>query len=387
MIFITSYAFIGTHSKVFRYFKNKENLTFILPKAWKVKKSGETRKPNFDEGLKVIPTKTYFHHSHYPIVGGLLKGWMPNLKNILKKRAQKGDVLYSAAEPNMLVTYLNGRIAKSLGLKHVFFTWQNIPYKTRLSGFKLKFVEWLIRKTVSISDGIICGTVKASNLTDEYLPRDFKRIILPLTGVDVERFKPADSLEFRKKYNLENKIVFSFAGAMDHRKGIATTLKAFLKASKEITNIHFVMVGRGPLREEAENFVKENNLEDLVTFINWLPHEELPTVLSSSDIFVYQSEPNKDWEEQFGYSLIEASASGLPVISTKSGSIDEVILDGKTGILIEPRNVDQLASAMIKLSTDHELRKRMSNEGRSFAVNKYSHAVVSEKMEQFLENI
>ena len=117
MIFITSYPYIGPrHIRVFDFFKKKNDLVFILPEVWKMKDGKVTMRPIEKPGLKIIPTPAYFFHSRHFLIGGLLKGWMPGTGSILKKLSHPGDVVYTAIEPNLLTTYLNGRLAKKLGL-------------------------------------------------------------------------------------------------------------------------------------------------------------------------------------------------------------------------------------------------------------------------------
>ena len=135
-IFITSYTYIYEHNyRLFNYFKNKSNLVLVMPKKWRSTKGNKiTVYPPKIDGLKIISTSAFFYHSKYPIIRGQLKGWMPFLRFILRRESKPGDVLFSAYEPNLLVTYLYGLIAKKLKLKYVFFTWQNVPYRERMSG-------------------------------------------------------------------------------------------------------------------------------------------------------------------------------------------------------------------------------------------------------------
>ncbi len=391
-IFITSYPYVyERYFRVFDYFPEKDRLVFVLPERWEAKGGQiKVRTPRRSD-IKIIPAKAYFTHSHYPIIRGLFKGWMPSFKKILADKAQKGDIVYTAIEPNLLTTYFNSRLAKKLGLKHVFFTWQNVPYKSRLRGLKLKFTEYIIKKTIQNSAGAICGNQKAAEILTEYTKSrsDFKILVAPISGVDTEKFRPGIASDFRQKNNLENKIVLTFAGVFDNRKGIKTLLEAFVIALKEANNLHLVMIGTGPLESSIQNFIDQNKLENNITLILWLPNEQLPGVFAGSDIFVHPSEPFGGWEEQFGYSMAEASACALPVIATKTGSINEVVINSKTGILVEPRNPLQLSQAIARLALDVLLRKQMGEKGRRLVAEKYSHRIIADKFYNFflsLEN-
>lgn len=388
MIFINAYPYVDErHLKVFDYFRKKDDLVFILPKVWKAKRGKVIMEPNYTSGFRIIPVASYFTHSRYPIIRGLLKGWMPSTGAVLKKMAKKGDVLYAATEPNLFVTYLNARLAKKLGLTHLFFSWQNIHYRNRLNGWRLKLTEWLIRKNTALSHGVVCGNTKALTILNDYVPTDFRRVVVPMSGVDTDRFIPQVNSQLRKELHVEKKVVITFAGVLDQRKGVETLLNAFRLALGKTPEIHLVMVGMGPLEDFTRQFVKEYDIEQHVTFMPWLPNKQLPAVFNASDIFIYPSEPYGGWEEQFGYSMAEAMSSGLPVISTKSGSIEELVTDGKSGILVEPRNKEALHRAIIALWRDKQLRISMGQAGRKHIVENFSHKIIADKLEKFLRSV
>lgn len=384
-IFITSYPYINErYFRVFDYFENKNNLVFILPKKWKTR-AGFVLPPERPD-IKIIPAKAFFYGSHYPVVKGLLKGWMPATGRILRKYAKPGDVLFTATEPNLLTTFMNGRLAKKLNMAHFFHTWQNIPYRLRLRGAKLKATEWLIRKNIELSVGIICGTNKALEVTKPYLDSRIKVAVIPQAGVDINVFKPSSSSDFRRRHNLENKILFVFAAVFDERKGVFTTIEAFNKVLKSLPSAHLVMIGIGKLWDRAQEIVEGLGIKNHVTFIKWMPNDELASVFTTADVLVHPSEPYRDWEEQYGWTMLQASSSGLPVIATDIGSISESILDEKTGILIKPKNPDALAQAMIYLAQHPEIRKQMGAAGRQHILNRFSHQSVAGRMESFLNS-
>ncbi|OGM99546.1 MAG: hypothetical protein A2817_01160 [Candidatus Yanofskybacteria bacterium RIFCSPHIGHO2_01_FULL_39_8b] len=385
MIFIVGYPYIGErHKRVFNFFKKKDDLVFILPEVWKMKNGKVVIRAELGGELKIVPAKTNFFHSHYPIIRGHLKGWMPAIKNILKKMAKSGDVLYTVSEPNLFGTYLNGKIADKLKLKHVIFTWQNVAYRERLSGLKLKATELLIRKNIALSRGIILGNSRALDVIRPYMPDQFPCLVSPVSGIDTKQFKPGASSDFRAQYGLENKTVVLFVGALDYRKGIFKLVDVFAEAGKQENSLHLFMIGSGPLDEELKKYVVERDMSESVTILPWIDNKDLPGYFSSSDIFIYPSQRYGGWEEQFGYSIAEASSSGLPVISTRTGSIEDLIVEDQTGMLVEPDDSAGMISAMLKLARDPVLRKSMGEAGREFIKNNFSHEIIAGKLENFL---
>lgn len=371
-IFISSYPYVyERHIRVFDFFQKKDDLVFVLPAAWKSKGGELIDRPVQKSYGKLIATPAYFWHSHYPLLRGQLKGWMPRTRSMLKKFSKPGDVLLTSMEPNMLVTYLNSRIARDLGLKHVFITWQNIGFR--------KLTEWLIRQNVRLSAGVMCGTETARTVFAPYVQPHLRVAVIPQSGVDIDLFKPG---------NKDNKnIIFLFAAVFDERKGVFTAIRAFHQTRETVPEARLTMVGMGKLWEPAKALVRELGLQDVVEFIPWVPNDQLPKIFAASDVLIHPSEPFRGWEEQYGWTILQASSSGLPVVATNIGSIPEAVLDGTTGILVPPKNPEGLATAMRKLARDPELRNRMGQAGRKYILERFSHAAVAERMEHFLRSL
>jgi len=244
-----------------------------------------------------------------------------------------------------------------------------------------------LNKNIEMCAGILCGTKQAYQVNKQYFKENTRVEIIPQSGVDIEIFKPGQESDFRKKYNLEGKTIFLFGAVFDERKGVFTTIKAFEETANKLAEAHLVMIGIGKLWNDARALVKDLNLTSRVTFIDWMPNSELGKVFCTVDVLVHPSEPYKDWEEQYGWTILQASASELPVISTNIGAISEAVIDGKTGILIEPKNPEALARAMIDLGQDPDRRRLMGENGRKYILENLSHEKVAERLERFLHSL
>ena len=115
-----------------------------------------------------------------------------------------------------------------------------------------------------------------------------------------------------------------------------------------------------------KELVKELNLEDSVEFLGRIPLNEVSNVFNSFDIAVFPS-----LRESFGVAAVEAQACGIPVIVTSVGGHPEVVINDKTGIIVESENSRQISDAILKLLNDENLRKSMSIEGRNFVKENY----------------
>ncbi|MBI2063492.1 MAG: glycosyltransferase family 4 protein [Candidatus Yanofskybacteria bacterium] len=376
------YAF-PYYFKVFECLENKDNFIFILPKLWLAKK-GKVRiklqqKPNLEiYGLSAV---SYGGHG----IRGLFKGWLPGIIFLLPylKIKYGTRILYSCSEPNLLTTLYNGMIAKLCGFRHVIFTWQNIAPQKYMGGLKLRIYTILVRLNLFFADGVICGNKKAQKIISNFKFPISNTIVCPISGVDTEKFRPGIIGNWREQLNIkpEEKAIL-FYGALDRRKGLNVLIDASYKLSA--INCKLIIVGTGPKQEDLKLQVASYKLQDKIIFLDWMPNDQLPALLNSADIFVYPSVPTKGWEEQFGYAMAEASACSVPVIATHTGSIDEVVLHGETGLLVEPNNPEQLAEAMIGLLTNENLSRQMGEKGRKYVTENFSHKIIAEKISNFL---
>lgn len=186
---------------------------------------------------------------------------------------------------------------------------------------------------------------------------DAKKITVIYHGLD-SRFRPNVKTNWRRKYGLEDKKVFGFIGRLRDfgQKGLNYLLEATKLVVKEIPNARLVLAGSG--YEYVAPLVKKMGLEKFVISLGRIPDGTEPQFYSMLDIFAGAS-----IAEGFGLVYAEASRCGKAVVATNSASIPEVIVNGKTGILVPIRNPKALAEAIVKLLNNDKLSKRMGKNG------------------------
>lgn len=160
-------------------------------------------------------------------------------------------------------------------------------------------------------------------------------------------------------------IRFLYAGQLEHHKGVDILLDAFRRLPDP--NLELMITGRGRL----DRLVKSRQQRDpRITFRGWVSSDELDEIFRKSQVFCYPSIDAKflgwkHWEEQFGYSLLRAMQSSLPIVATNCGAIEEVI--GVHNMLVSQASVDHLTQAMMSLANDELLRARVGLENRNRA--------------------
>lgn len=178
---------------------------------------------------------------------------------------------------------------------------------------------------------------------------------------------PFDSKIEDKFERNRSSVTISYLGNLVESKGAVDTLKAAKIVINKYPKVRFKFAGSWwPLESETKKhafrFIQENHVEDKIEFVGRILGGEKEKFLVDTDIFVFPS-----WYKYEGHPIvvIEAMAAGCPVISTKNlGAIPETVVDGKTGILIEKKNPEAIAQAIVKLIEHPELRVKMGIAGR-----------------------
>ena len=120
------------------------------------------------------------------------------------------------------------------------------------------------------------------------------------------------------------------------------------------------------MRESWEKIAIDNKVEDFVKFVGYIPEAELPKYYTMSDVFVMPSIEieGKGDIEGFGITFLEANACGKPVIGGSSGGISDAVIDGETGVLINPYDDEEIKEAILRLLKDEEYSKSLGDNGR-----------------------
>ena len=198
-------------------------------------------------------------------------------------------------------------------------------------------------------------------IIDTYgVPAD--RVSLIYQGTDVASFTPdADrAATARTKYTLPATAgpIIGCVGSFEDRKGQVMLLDALARVRDELAGAHVMLVGDGPDEEMLRQHVAEQGLEQHVTFFPFTT--EPVEVFEVIDVLALPS----TYKEGLPNVILEAMAMGLPVVSSRLAGTPEVVVDGVTGILVEPGDVDSLAAAIVRLGTDAGLCSRMGVAGQ-----------------------
>ena len=205
------------------------------------------------------------------------------------------------------------------------------------------------------------ATMPTEMAIDDLIPKNRKRFKVPVeplsNGVDLSQFAPgAPASRVLKKYKIDpSRPRVIYVGRVDPEKSIEIVLEAFKKALGEAPNAEMLVVGDGIDRGRLERQIKEEGSSDSIRFLGKVMPPDLQEVYRTGTVFATASET-----ETQGIVLIEAAATGLPLIAVDAGAIREVCRNGENGFLCKPKDVAKISKAMVKLLTDKKLREEYS---------------------------
>ncbi|MEM3518836.1 MAG: glycosyltransferase family 4 protein [Candidatus Hadarchaeales archaeon] len=193
-----------------------------------------------------------------------------------------------------------------------------------------------------------------------------KRLMWGTWGVDINKFTPTKTGEEPDF----GRAIF-FAGLLEEHKGIRYLLPAFKEVKRAVKDVKLVIAGDGSLRPLIVDYAKAHRLEKDVILLGVVKNEDMPKYFRAARLTVTPSITTRKFEEQVGMVNIQSMACGTPVVSTFCGGIPEYVLNGKTGILVQEKNSNALAEAIIRILKDESLRRRLGRNARKHAIENF----------------
>lgn len=203
-------------------------------------------------------------------------------------------------------------------------------------------------------------------------------------GVDTERFSPNPHLRPRVREELgvnEGDFTWLAVGRLEEPKDYPTLLRAFAQVVRDYPRARLLLAGKGPLEGELRRLAQALGLADAVRFLGL--RADIPALMNAGDAYVMSSA----WEGM-PMVLLEAHASGLPIVATSVGSVPDVVQEGKTGFLVPAKDPDALAKAMqAMMALPEQERKAMGLEGRRWVEGRFSLDKILDAWEDIYEGL
>ncbi len=249
-------------------------------------------------------------------------------------------------------------------------------FRSRIANLFMRHLAKLEAETAKKATTIVTiSKYSVEKIQQHYSVSPEKVQIVP-NGVDIEVFKPSvDQDGLKQKFNFGKGPCVLFVGNLIPRKGLFFLVESAKKIVKQQPDIKFLIVGDGPLKNPLARSIQEENLTNNFMFLGRVDEKLLPLLYNSSDVFVLPS-----IQEGQGIVLLEAQASGKPVIAFDIGGVKEAVRNGETGLLVKLGDSDALTEALMKLVDNKSLRESMGASGRKFVVDNFTWDVCAQKM-------
>lgn len=217
------------------------------------------------------------------------------------------------------------------------------------------YIPTLAKWTFKSADKIICYTEK-DKLELVHLNIDSDKIKVIHNGIDTDLFMPAAKREKTGQ--------LLWIGRFTPGKGVRYLIESFEILLKIDPTLRLLMVGKGPLKEQIYQLIKNLHLEKNIIIKDFIPNGELPEAYMKSDVFILPS-----INEGVPRTILEAMSCGTPVVCTKLPQLVDIVED--CGTMVPLRDSQALAKAVSNILFDEELGKKMGKNGRKKAVNNF----------------
>jgi glycosyltransferase involved in cell wall biosynthesis len=278
-----------------------------------------------------------------------------------------------------------GRLAAwPLGVPAVVHTVHGAPFHTYQNAAArnlFRWCEWYAARRchalISVADAMTDLMVNAG-----VAPRE--KFTTIYSGMDVEPFLNADkhraAMRSRLGYEPQH-IVIGKIARLFHLKGQSDVIRAAVEVVKSNSNVRFLLIGDGVLRDTLQKQIDDSGLSKHFQFVGLVPPNEIPRHIGAMDILVHAS-----LREGLPRALPQALIAGKPVVSYDIDGAREVAINGQTGFLVQP-HWQELVRPLITLAADADLRVRLGQVGRERFTDQFRHEFMTRKIRELYERV
>ncbi len=244
--------------------------------------------------------------------------------------------------------------------------WTRATRSIRFYEFLDSLVLRSARRIVGVSDAITEALAKSG------VPE--AKLATVYNGTDLQRFN-SRSPSLRNELGLGNRLLIGTVGRLEAQKGIEYFIRAAGEVLAEFPDAQFVVIGEGSLRSQLRERIRDLNLDSNVHLLG--ERMDMAGVYASLDLFVLAS-----IDEGMPMTILEALAAGRTVIATRVGAVGKLVVNGKTGLLVEPRDINALRNAILACLRDPAFARRLAANGEQHVRNSFSAEAMARNYEE-----
>lgn len=256
------------------------------------------------------------------------------------------------------------------------------PVLTTIHGRQLSVLDLEVHRATGSHISVVC---RQSYFHALGLGVSAGHLSCETNGVDIQVFQPrphdAAAGGLRASLGLGADVpLVGFVGRLSPEKGPSVFVRSALLLHSREPGAHFAMVGEGPMEGDLRQLAERFGLSDCLHFVG--VQRDMPAVYNALDVVVSSSH-----SEAMPLALMEAMASGVPVVATRVGGVPDLVEHGETGWLVAPGDFDDIAGCCAALIRDPALRRGMGERGRQRAVERFDLADCVERMDRLLTRL
>jgi len=261
-----------------------------------------------------------------------------------------------SAAPRIVVAYefhLESMLAALYAHLHQckFLIWSDVTaiHDARMGRFRIAIRKLLLSK----SHALIGSSSDTVDHFHESFGYPIEKSFLSILSAHVDDFIQTAATTLQGDNNRGNNVRYLYVGGFSARKGVDLLLRAFSQVRQTVPNAILTLVGDGPQKRFLESLAITYGCNDSLTFKEFMPYEQLASEMRTHDVFVFPTRL-----DVFGLVVAEAIACGLPIVCSRwAGAARDLVLGN--GIIVDPLNIDELASAMRELAMNAQVRSDM----------------------------
>lgn len=245
-----------------------------------------------------------------------------------------------------------------------------IPYLVICHGLDLlapsdsRWKSWWMKKILKSSASIVTNSNYTASLLSKYeIDPTVARVAYPTSRI----FSTVDAARLQSltdEFGIEGKMVLFSLGRLVARKGIDMAIRSFAEVARERSDVVYLIAGEGPDRDRLARIISEEDLTSCVHLLGFTSSADLAALYTLMDIFVLPTRESKADAEGFGTVFLEAGAFGKPVIAGAGGGVVEAVLHKRTGLVVNPYDLQEITRAMRVLLKDKSLREALGRAGQ-----------------------
>lgn len=331
-------------------------LTLITPPSWRGDDGGETPfQPVHTRGYRVaclpIVGNGHFHRYAYRGLGRTLSALTP-------------DLVHIDEEPYNPAAWQGLWWARRLGCPAILVAWQNVF--RRLPPPYCWGEAWALRHAAAL----IAGNTGAAAVV-RHKGYAGPLATFALHGIDPDLWLP----RVAPPPTPEAPFTVGYVGRLVPEKGVDLLIRAHARLP---ARCRLRIIGRGPGEAALRELARTQGVAERIEWWGALEPAAIPAAMRALDALVLPSRGRPGWQEQFGRVLVEAMASGVPVVGTVSGEIPHVI--GDAGLVVPEEDAEALAAALARLAADGELWRHLAYSGRGRALAEHTHMAIARRL-------